>query len=313
MPDKLILRLSNEIGNQMFMYASAYSISKELNRQLYIDDETAFLSKKNVSKFGLNLFNITSRIAPDTLKFKNLSGYIKRKLLIKTDLIRSKKKFYIEKKDRNKITKYSSDYKNLVFDNNLFLEGHFESERYFKDYKDEIKGEFKLKNQVSLKKNPNFNEINKLNSVSICLRQNRFIEGKGQNTSQNKQKSLNFTLEQINYINKSVDYIKSKVSNPTFFLWSNDFSNIDKNKFNFNYKEINLYDNKSTLDKRIQSLFLLTQCNHFIVTTTAFNWWGAWLSERNDKIILRPSDKFFNDFYLNNQDFWPLDWGIINA
>ena len=313
MADNLILRLSNEIGNQMFMYASAYSISKELNRQLYIDDETAFLSKKNVSKFGLNLFNITSRIAPDTLKFKNLSGYIRRKFLIKTDLIRSKKKFYIEKKDRNKITKYSSDYKNLVFDNNLFLEGHFESERYFKDYKDEIKGEFKLKNQVSLKKNPYFNEINKLNSVSICLRQNRFIEGKGQNTSQNKQKSLNFTLEQINYINKSVDYIKSKVSNPAFFLWSNDFSNIDKNKFNFNYKEIKFYDNENTLDKRIQSLFLLTQCNHFIVTTSTFNWWGAWLSESMNKIILRPSDKFFNDFYLNNQDFWPLDWNIIDV
>ena len=81
----------------MFMYASAYSISKELNRRLYIDNETAFLSKKNVSKFGLNLFNITSPIAPDTLKFKNLSGYIKRKFLIKADLLRSKKKFYIEK------------------------------------------------------------------------------------------------------------------------------------------------------------------------------------------------------------------------
>ena len=313
MSDKLILRLSNEMGNQMFMYAAAYSISKELNRQLYIDDETAFLSKNNVSKFGLNLFNITSAIAPDTLKFKNLTGNIKRKFLIKTDLLRSKKKFYIEKKDRNKITTYSNDYKNLIFDNNLFLEGHFESERYFKDYGDEIKREFKLKNQVSLEKHPYFNEINKHNSVSICLRQNRFIEGKGQNTSQNKQKSLNFTLEQINYINKSVDYIKSKVSNPSFFLWSNDFSNIDKNKFNFNYKEIKFYNNDNTSDKRIQSLFLLKQCNHFIVTASTFNWWGAWLSERNDKIILRPSGKFFNDFYINNQDFWPSDWNIINA
>ena len=98
MQDKLVIRLSNEIGNQMFMYASAYSISKELNRRLYIDDETAFLSKKNVSKFGLNLFNITSPIAPDVLKFKDSSGYIKRKFLIKTNFLRSKKKFYIEKK-----------------------------------------------------------------------------------------------------------------------------------------------------------------------------------------------------------------------
>ena len=101
-------------------------------------------------------------------------------------------------------------------------------------------------------------EINKQNSVSICLRQNRFTEGRGQNTSQNKQKSWNFTLEQINYINKSVDYIKSKVSNPAFFLWSNDFSNIDKNKFNFNYEEITFYGDEDALDKRIQSLYLLT-------------------------------------------------------
>ena len=62
MRNKLIIRLSNEIGNQMFMYASAYSISKKLNRELLIDNETAFLSKKNISKFGLDNFNISSNI-----------------------------------------------------------------------------------------------------------------------------------------------------------------------------------------------------------------------------------------------------------
>ena len=98
MLDKLILRLSNEMGNQMFMYASAYSISKELNRKLYIDDETAFLSKKNVSKYALNIFNISSHIAPNSLKFKSISGYLKRKFLLKTEFLRKKKNFYIEKK-----------------------------------------------------------------------------------------------------------------------------------------------------------------------------------------------------------------------
>ena len=81
MSKKLILRLSNELGNQMFMYASAYSIAKELNRKLYIDDETAFLSKKNISKFGLNFFTLTSSIAPEEFKFKNISGYFKRKII----------------------------------------------------------------------------------------------------------------------------------------------------------------------------------------------------------------------------------------
>tara|TARA_Y100000590_G_C15276434_1_gene847119 strand:- start:235 stop:720 length:486 start_codon:yes stop_codon:yes gene_type:complete len=160
--------------------------------------------------------------------------------------------------------------------------------------------------------NSYYNEINKQNSVSICLRQNRFIEGRGQNTRENERKSQNFTLEQINYINKSVNYLESRISKPTYFMWSNDFSNIDKNKFNFNYNEVKMDGINSSVDKRIQSLFLLTQCNHFIVTPSTFNWWGAWLSEKNNKIILRPSEKFFNNFYLNNQDFWPEHWIVVN-
>ena len=312
MSEKLIIRLSNEIGNQMFMYASAFSISRKLNRKLYIDNETAFASRKNVSKYGLNLFNISSPIAPDNLKFKNFFGYIKKKFLFKTDFLRSRKIFYIEKKDRNKVTKYIDDYRQLSFDTNLFLEGHFESEKYFINYKDDIKKEFKFKDHDMLTKNPYFNEVNKKNSVSICLRQNRFLEGRGQMNSQNIKKSLNFTLEQINYINKSVSIIKSKIANPSFFLWSNDFSNIDKDKFNFNYKEIKLFNNENAFDKRIQSLFLLTKCNHFIVTKSTFNWWGAWLSKKPNKVILRPSEKYFSLFKINNKDFWPSDWVEIS-
>ena len=108
--NKIILRLSNELGNQMFMYAAAYSIAKKLNRELVIDNETAFLAKKNVSKFGLNAFNISSGIAGNDLKFKKLAGYIKRKFFIKTDFLRTNKKFYIEEKDKRKITMYSNKY-----------------------------------------------------------------------------------------------------------------------------------------------------------------------------------------------------------
>ena len=36
MTKKLILRLSNNLGNQMFMYASAFALSKMLNRELFM-------------------------------------------------------------------------------------------------------------------------------------------------------------------------------------------------------------------------------------------------------------------------------------
>ena len=50
------------------------------------------------------------------LKFKNSSGYLKRKFLLKTEILRSKKKFYIEKKNKDKITKYTNDYNTISFD-----------------------------------------------------------------------------------------------------------------------------------------------------------------------------------------------------
>jgi len=304
----MIIRMSNELGNQMFMYSFAFSMSKKLNRILLIDNETAFMSSKNISKYGLNNFDLSADIAPNNLKFKFLSGYLKRKFLIKTDKFRIKKNFFIEKKDKNKITKYDNSLINVKFKDDIFIEGHFESEKYFIDFKKEIKDQFKFKDLELLKKNNFYKFLNKENSVAICLRQNRFIEGNNQNNIENKKKSDQFSIEQIDYINKAVLYLKDKLPKPIFFLWSNDFSNIPYDKFNFKFQKIELKNDTLKIDKRIENLFLLSNCKHFIVIPSTFNWWGAWLSENKDKIILRPSNKFFSKFYINNLDFWPDEW-----
>ena len=131
MSENLIIRISNGLGNQLFMYASAYGMSKKLNRKLLIDNESSFKSTKNISDYLLNNFNITSEIASDRYKFKSLYGYLKRKFLLKTDLFRKKKFFYIEKKNLKKITNYNDDFLNKFFNNNMYVEGYFESEKYF--------------------------------------------------------------------------------------------------------------------------------------------------------------------------------------
>jgi len=304
----IVLRLSNEIGNQMFMYAAAFSIAKKMNRNLFIDDETAFLLKKNISSYGLNHFKITAPIINNNLKFKNMKGYLKRKLLIKTDFIRKQKKFFIENKDKNKITSFNLDMLTENFSDNFHLEGHFESEKYFNDIQKDIQNEFSFKEKDNLKKNFFYREIMKSNSVAICLRQNRFLEGRGKSTDLNKGRSEKFTLEQINYVNKTIRLIKTKIEKPKFFLWSNDLQSIPKNKFNFEYTSVDITKVDDVDDNRILSLFLLKNCKHFITTTSSFNWWGAWLSSSPNKLVYRPSQKNFTDYKINNKDFWPSDW-----
>ena len=306
MSKNLIIRISNGLGNQLFMYASAYAMSKELSRKLLIDNESSFYSNKNISVYLLNNFNITSEIASDNKKFKSSYGYLKRKILLKADLFRRNKLFYIEKKNIDKITNYNDDFKNKFFDNNMYVEGYFESEKYFLNYKRSLSNEFKFKNPDIYKNNLYFDNISKSNSVALCIRQNRFIEGINNNNEVNRKKSWNYTLEQIEYINKSVQIIKSKIGNPKFFLWSNDFQNLESNFFNFDYQNINLNNVNDSIDKTILGLYLLTNCKHYVVTGSSFNWWGAWLSANQNKIIIRPSH--FKNFTFNNKDLWPENW-----
>ena len=95
--------------------------------------------------------------------------------------------------------------------------------------------------------------------------------------------------------------MKSKIDNPKFFLWSNDLTNLG-NSFAFNnYTPVST--NKIDLD-----LYLMSQSKHFIVIPSSYNWWGAWLGQDKNSIILRPSNDHFSNFRLNNKDFWPKNW-----
>ena len=306
---KIIIRISNELGNQMFMYASALGMANKLDMNIIIDNESAYKSKKNISKYGLNNFSITSVIAPDSKKSLGIYGYIKRKILKKINPYIKNKVIFVEPKNTEKITKYNEEIYNLKLSENVFVEGYFESEKYFVDIKDKIISEFKFLNETKYQKSSYFNEINKSNSVSICLRQNRFIEGINRNNELNKKKSAKYTNEQIEYINRSISYIQKNVQKPTFFIWSNDLIALNDSVFDEKINKV-IHDNEYTknLDKRALDMFLISQCNHHIVIPSSFNWWGAWLSKKQNKIVCRPSDNYFTDFRINNLDFWPSDW-----
>jgi len=237
-----------------------------------------------------------------------LSGYLKRKFLLKLDKLKKVKKFYIEPKNKEKITYFDNKFLKNKFQENLFMEGHFESEKYFKEHKQEIinQFEFKLKNFYS--KNKFFKLLTNSNSVSICVRQNRFSEKLRKINSTDIKMSENYSYEQINYIKKSIEFIKSKVPDPKFFIWSNNFNNLEKYFPENQYTHIKNDETLTEGRRPLLDLFLMSNAKHFIVIPSSFNWWGAYLSQNQGKIIIRPSNKNFSTFKINNLDFWPEKW-----
>ena len=65
MEKKLIVRIAEGLGNQLFMYANGYALSKDLNYVLYIDDKSGFIKTKNFKNYYLDRFNLSSQIISD--------------------------------------------------------------------------------------------------------------------------------------------------------------------------------------------------------------------------------------------------------
>ena len=295
MKKKIIVRIAEGIGNQLFIYAHAFALSKIIGCDLLIDNTSAYYNKKNqLRSFELDKFNIDIFFSDKKYRFDTLSSNIKRNFLKIIDSYKKNKLFLIETKDKNKLTQYY-DTSMINFSDLLYVEGYFETEKYFKKFQNNLKSMFIIKDEYIDTNNKFIHLLKNYNSVSIAVRENRYSE----RGFVDSNKSLEFTKNTIDYINRAVSFFKKRIPNPKFFIWSNDFKNLNKH---FNESEFTFIINQNS--KSLNDFNLFRYSKHFIVGPTSFHWWGAWLNENPDKICVRPS----NINPSNNKDFWPDSW-----
>jgi len=252
---KVIVRLGNGLGNQMFTYAAAYCFAKRNNAQLYVDDESGFYKRY---RYELNNFNISAERVEKKYKFVGLIGRAKRNALIKINKFKKEKKFLIEKKDKEKFTRYDQNQFDIIFNNILYFEGYYQSENYYKSEIKNILKEFSFKKKITDEFFKNKKSIINSNSVSIHLRENKFL--KDENHSNLNKLNEEFFENNLKLIKKGIKYFDKNLNVPKYFVWSNNFTKIrdffPKDKFTLvkeNEEKDPIYD-----------LFLMILCNYFI-------------------------------------------------
>jgi hypothetical protein len=102
----------------------------------------------------------------------------------------------------------------------------------------------------------------------------------------------------MNYYQKSVEYICSRVKNPKFFLFSdNPKRALDKLTIgsNIGIENIIVVSHNDGDQNSYADLWLMSHCQHFIIANSTFSWWGAWLANGFNKIVIYPKSGI-NDY-----------------
>jgi hypothetical protein len=110
------------------------------------------------------------------------------------------------------------------------------------------------------------------------------------------------------YYHKAIKYIKEKIKTEFKLLIFSDDIEWCKNNFK-NDNIIFIEHNFDYID-----LWIMSQCNHNIISSSTFSWWGAFLNNNLDKIIIAPQKSVFREkknFIELNKNLYPPEWIII--
>ena len=97
-------------------------------------------------------------------------------------------------------------------------------------------------------------------------------------------------LSETDYYKKSIIYFQEKLSksNHKFIIFSDD-QNWSKNYMKIIDPRLNLI---FPIEKDYLELYLISCCNHQIIANSSFSWWGAYLNNNPEKIIIAPKKWF---------------------
>jgi hypothetical protein len=287
----IIVRLIGGLGNQLFQYALGRNLALKNNCELKLD--ISGFEDYKLHKYGLHHFNIVENIATkkDIREFKPTSRNFLFNLSnrISDSVLPWNKRKYIVERDLN----YNSNIFNVG--GNAYLDGWWQSEKYFADISRIIRKELSVKNEPDGLNREILTIINSTNSVSLHIRRGDYV-------SNPQTKEFHGVLG-MEYYMESLNLIEENVKDPQIFVFSDD---IPWARDNLQTDLPVHFINHNGIEKNYEDLRLMSNCKHNIIANSSFSWWGAWLSKNKEKVVIAPK-KWFS-FQIRLEDRIPSNW-----
>lgn len=307
-----IIRMSGGLGNQMFQYA-LYRKLKSLGKEVKFDDINEYRDDNAkpimLSVFGIDIVRATwDEINAFTDGSMDFTKRLRRRLFGRRAIEYKEVGFY--------------DPKILSFDS-MYLRGGFQSEKYFADMKEEIRNIFRFPRLETMHLPDKLydmtmdclSQIESTNAVSIHIRRS--------DSRQNEELYEGICTEQ--YYDGAVRYLLNKHPDAVFYIFSNEpkwvknwVDGLIENRIteDMTSREIEAVSSKfvmiaaNTEYTAYLDMYLMTKCRHNILCNSSFSWWGAWLNENEDKIVVAP-DRWLNN--TDSMDVYTDNMVLVNA
>jgi hypothetical protein len=291
-PKQIIIEIGGGLGNQMFQYAF-YLNMKHLgyNCKLYFDE----INQMHQGFELQNVFDIDIKFANKSEVEKLLD--IKKDLLSKLNRRIFGQKQFIYWEHNNG---YAFKPEIVRQQKPAYLQGCWLSEKYFEDIKAEVRQAFRFK-ELNKKNQYFFNQINgEKNAVSIHIRKGDYLKS-----------AIHLNVDYHSYVSQAISYLLQSRTGLSFYVFSDDIrlareilSEYETIGSKFHFVNWNL-DKESYIDMQ-----LMANCKHNIIANSTFSWWGAWLNNYEEKIVISPKNWFAVNEW-NNNSIIPDSWIVI--
>jgi hypothetical protein len=285
----IVAQISAGIGNQLFQYATARALSLRTGFPLRLDLD--YFSATPNRTYRLFAYPLSASVATDEdlarylSRFHRIKGVRRLAFFVNNSRPWESRRVLVERSPR-------FDPSVLEVERAVYLAGFWQSERYFIDQAESIRRELTLLNPVPPVYAGVSAMIERTESVGLVVRRGDYV---GIPNTQG--------ICTLQYYRNALRYLATKVSNMRVFVFSDD---IQWCRENLAVSEPLEFVANETPDRPEEHLRVLSHCRHFVVANSSFAWWGAWLANRPDKIVVAPPKWMQRDKELG--DLVPQSW-----